>query len=73
MKIYVAGMEALKKKERHPEIQFISKIDDFLIFTPFKCICILFKFFLKKTLFMTKLRALMLCFLVLQIFPLFYL
>jgi hypothetical protein len=46
MKIYVAAMEALRKKERHPEIQFITKIDDFLSFTPFKCLCIFFR--LKK-------------------------
>jgi hypothetical protein len=32
VKIYVAAMEALKKKERHDETQFTTKIDGFLSF-----------------------------------------
>jgi hypothetical protein len=34
MKIYVAAMEALRKKRRHGEIQKTIKIDGFLSFTP---------------------------------------
>jgi hypothetical protein len=33
-KIYVAAGEALKKKERHDEIQFTTEIDGFLEFHP---------------------------------------
>jgi hypothetical protein len=33
VKIYVAAMEALRKKERQGETQFTIKIDDFLSFT----------------------------------------
>jgi hypothetical protein len=35
VKIYVAGVEALKKKQRQDETQFITKIDGFLSFTPY--------------------------------------
>jgi hypothetical protein len=34
MKIYVAAVEALSKKESQDETQFTTKIDDFLSFTP---------------------------------------
>ncbi len=34
VKIYVAAVEALRKKERQDETQFITKIDGFLSFTP---------------------------------------
>ncbi len=44
MKIYVAAMEALRKKERHPKIQFISKIDHFLSFTPLQMYMFFFRF-----------------------------
>jgi hypothetical protein len=35
VKIYVAALEALRKKERQDETQFTTKIDGFLSFTPF--------------------------------------
>jgi hypothetical protein len=34
VKIYVAAVEALRKKERQDETQFIAKIDGFLSFIP---------------------------------------
>jgi hypothetical protein len=34
MKIYVAAVEALRKKERQDETQFTTKIDGFLSFIP---------------------------------------
>jgi hypothetical protein len=34
VKIYVAIMEALRKKERHDETQFTTKIDDGFEFHP---------------------------------------
>jgi hypothetical protein len=34
MKIYVAAVEALKKKERQDETQFTTKIDGSLSFIP---------------------------------------
>jgi hypothetical protein len=34
VKINVAGVKALRKKERHDETQFITKIDGFLSFIP---------------------------------------
>jgi hypothetical protein len=34
VKIYVAAVEALRKKERQDESQFTTKIDAFLSFTP---------------------------------------
>jgi hypothetical protein len=34
VKMYVAAVEALRKKERHDETQFTTKIDGFLSFTP---------------------------------------
>jgi hypothetical protein len=67
VKIYVAAVEALRKKERQDETQFTTKIDVFLSLTPplptlnadilFCC-----RFFLNLTLCMTKLRVLVLCF-----------
>jgi hypothetical protein len=35
MKIYVVAVEALRKKERKGEFQFITKIDGFLSLEPF--------------------------------------
>jgi hypothetical protein len=37
VKIHVATMEALRKKERQVETQFITKVDDFLNFNPLVC------------------------------------
>jgi hypothetical protein len=34
VKIYVAAVEALRKKERQDETQFVTEIDGFLSFTP---------------------------------------
>jgi hypothetical protein len=34
VKIYVAAVEALRKKGREDETQFTTKIDGFLSFTP---------------------------------------
>jgi hypothetical protein len=34
VKIYVAAVEALKKKEKQDEAQFTTKMDDFLSFIP---------------------------------------
>jgi hypothetical protein len=34
VKIYVAAVEALRKKEKQDETQFTTKIDGFLSFTP---------------------------------------
>jgi hypothetical protein len=34
VKIYVAAMEALRRKERQDETQFTTKIDGFLTFIP---------------------------------------
>jgi hypothetical protein len=34
VKIYVAAVEALRKKERQDETQFTTKIDGFLSFIP---------------------------------------
>jgi hypothetical protein len=34
MKMYVAAVEALRKKEREDETQFSTKIDGFLSFIP---------------------------------------
>jgi hypothetical protein len=68
VKIYVATVEALKKKERQDKIQFTTKIDGFLSFIPpwmLMCVCVCVFFacvFLNLTLCMTKLRVLVLCF-----------
>jgi len=35
VKIYVALVEVLRKKERQDETQFTTKIDGFMSFTPF--------------------------------------
>ncbi len=63
MKIYVAAMEALMKKERQDETQFTTKIDGFLEFYPsWKLMCFCLQvFFLNLTLYMTKLKVLVLC------------
>jgi hypothetical protein len=34
VKVYVAEVEALRKKERHDETQFTTKIDGFVSFIP---------------------------------------
>jgi hypothetical protein len=34
VKIYATAVEALRKKERQDETQFITKLDGFLSFTP---------------------------------------
>jgi hypothetical protein len=34
VKIYVAAVGALRKKERHDETQFVTKLDGFPSFTP---------------------------------------
>jgi len=63
VKIYVAAVEALRKKERQNETQFTTKIDGFLSFTP-RWIMLMYFFcrlFLNLTLCMTKLRVLVLC------------
>ncbi len=63
MKIYVAAVEALRRKERHDETQFITKIDGFSEFHPLLNANVLFCRFLKNlTLGMTKLKVLVLCF-----------
>jgi hypothetical protein len=40
VKIYVAAVEALRKKERQDETQFTTKIDGFLSFSPYVFFCI---------------------------------
>ncbi len=65
MKIYVAAVEALRKKERQEdETQFTTKIDGFLSFIPppLNANVLLCRFFLNLILCMTKLRVLVLCF-----------
>jgi hypothetical protein len=58
VKIYVAAMEALRKKERQDETQFTTKIDGFLSFIPIWTLLYFFcRFFLNLTLCMTKLRV----------------
>jgi hypothetical protein len=37
VKVYVAAVEALRKRERHDEIQFTTKTDDYMSFTPLEC------------------------------------
>jgi hypothetical protein len=64
VKIYVAAVEALTKKERQGETQFTTKIDGFLSFIPpLNANNVLFcMFFFNVTLCVTKLRVLVLCF-----------
>jgi hypothetical protein len=63
VKIYVAAVEALSKKERQDETQFITKIDGFLSFISHWILMDFFAcFFFNLTLCMTKLRVLLLCF-----------
>ncbi len=62
VKIYVAAVEALRKKERQDETQFTTKIDGFLSFTPpLNANVLLCRFFFNVTLCMTKLRVPVLC------------
>jgi hypothetical protein len=62
VKIYVAAVQALKKKETQDETQFTTKIDGFLSFTPLECYSSFCRVFLNLTLCMTKLRVLVLSF-----------
>jgi hypothetical protein len=56
VKIYVAAVEALRKKERQDETQFTTKIHGFLSFNPYVF------FALNLAPWMTKLRVLVLRF-----------
>jgi len=58
VKIYVAAVEALRKKERQDETQFTTKMDGFLSFIPRWMLM----YFFNLKLCMTKLRVLVLCF-----------
>jgi hypothetical protein len=58
VKIYVAAVEALRKKERQDETQFTTKMDGFLSFIPRWMLM----YYLNLKLCMTKLRVLVLCF-----------
>jgi hypothetical protein len=59
VKIYVAAVEALRKKERQDETQFTTKVDGFLSFTPPLNANVLFcRFVFTLTLCLTKLRVL---------------
>ncbi len=63
MKIYVAAVEALWKKERQGETQKTIKIDGFLSFTlPLNAKVLFCRFLKNLTLCMTKLRVLVLSF-----------
>jgi len=57
VKIYVAAVEALRRKERQDETQFITKIDGFLSFIPPRMLMYFFARFFNLTLYMTKLRS----------------
>jgi hypothetical protein len=57
MKIYVAIMKAFKKKEKHDETQFTTKVDGLKKNHPLLNANVLFcKFFKTLTTFMTKLK-----------------
>jgi hypothetical protein len=66
VKIYIAAVEELRKKERGDETQFTTKIDGFLGSTPplptLNADMLFCRFFNNLTLCMTKLRVLVLCF-----------
>ncbi len=63
VKIYVAAVEALRKKERQDETEFTTKNDGFLSFIPRWMLMYFFAgFFFNLTLCMAKLRVLVLCF-----------
>jgi hypothetical protein len=63
VKIYAASVEARRKKERQDETQFITKMDGFLSFIPrWMLIYYFVGFFKNLTLYMTKLRVLVLFF-----------
>ncbi len=64
VKIYVAAVEALRRKKKQDESQFTTKIDSFLSFIPRWMLMYFFLQVFKKnlTLCMTKLRVLVLCF-----------
>ncbi len=62
VKIYVAAaVEALRKKERQDETQFTTKIDGEFHPQLNANVAFFAGFFLKLTLYMTKLRVLVLC------------
>jgi hypothetical protein len=62
VKIYVAAVEALRRKEGQDETQFTTKIDGFLSFIPPLNANVLFcQFFKNLTLLIMKLRVLVLC------------
>jgi hypothetical protein len=65
MKIYVIAKEAFRKKERHDEIQFITKIDGFFSTPRPPLNANVFFYRLKKnhTPYTTKFKVLVLCFL----------
>jgi hypothetical protein len=63
VKIFVAAVKAIRKKERQDETQFTTKIDRVLSFNPLlNANVFLDSFFLNLTPCMTKLRVLVLCF-----------
>jgi hypothetical protein len=62
VRIYVTIVEMLTKKEKHDEIQFTTKIDGCLSFTPPWLLMYFFIDFFNLTAFMTKLKVLVLCF-----------
>jgi hypothetical protein len=63
VKIYVAAVEALRKKERQDESQFTTKIDAFLSFapSPLNANVLFGRCFLKSHPVYDKLRVLLLC------------
>jgi hypothetical protein len=63
VKLYVAAVEAPRKKETQDETQFTTKIDGFWSFIPPWMLIYFFAgFFFSLTLWMTKLRVVVLCF-----------
>jgi hypothetical protein len=62
--IYVAAVEALRKKERQDETQFTAKFDGFLSFILRSMLIYFFagSFLISPCVCMTKLRVLVLCF-----------
>jgi len=59
--VYVAAVEALRKKERQDETQYTTKIDGEFHPQLNANVAFFAGFFLKLTLYMTKLRVLVLC------------
>jgi hypothetical protein len=56
VKIYVAAVKALRKKERQDETQFITKMDVLWVSPPLNANVLFCRFILNLTRFMTKLR-----------------